>query len=68
MPASRAVDRLAPMLLNYENGGALWREHALTAERVHARNAGIAEGSTELWAVVEGRIDDAVAQGWFDPD
>ena len=56
------------MLLNYENGGALWREHALTAERVRARNAGIAEGSTELWAVVEGRIDDAVAQGWFEPD
>jgi putative hydrolase of HD superfamily len=65
---ARAVDRLAPMLLNYENGGALWREHALTAARVRARNAGIADGSTALWAAVEGRIDDAERQGWFEPD
>jgi putative hydrolase of HD superfamily len=65
---ARAVDRLAPMLLNYENGGALWREHALTAERVRARNASIAEGSQALWAAVEGRIDDAEGRGWFEPD
>jgi putative hydrolase of HD superfamily len=65
---ARAVDRLAPMLRNYENGGALWREHSLTAERVRTRNAGIAEGSLDLWAAVEGRIDDAVARGWFEPD
>lgn len=65
---ARAVDRLAPMLLNYENGGALWREHALTAARVRARNAGIADGSTALWAAVEGRIDDAERRGWFEPD
>jgi len=65
---ARAIDRLAPMLLNYENGGALWREHALTAARVRARNASIADGSTALWAAVAGRIDDAERQGWFEPD
>ena len=64
---AHAVDRLAPMLLNHENGGALWARARLTAERVRARNAGIADGSTELWAAAEGRIDDADAPGLVRP-
>ena len=37
---AHAVDRLAPLLLNHANGGALWREHALTADRVRALQRG----------------------------
>ena len=41
-----AIDRLAPMLLNYENGGALWREHALHGHELtpRSRTVGIADG------------------------
>jgi putative hydrolase of HD superfamily len=63
---AQAIDRLAPMLLNYENRGALWREHGVSADRVRARNAAIADGSAELWTAVAARIDAAEQQGWFD--
>ncbi|GAA3406870.1 HD domain-containing protein [Paenibacillus hodogayensis] len=60
-----AIDRLQPVLFNYENKGQSWREHGITSDRVLARNAQIAEGSTELWRYVERLIEQAVKQGFF---
>jgi putative hydrolase of HD superfamily len=61
-----AVDRFQPMLLNLNTEGAAWRRHGITEDRVLARNAHIAEGSTRLWEYMSGRIRDAVAAGHLD--
>jgi putative hydrolase of HD superfamily len=60
-----ALDRLQPLLLNHANRGEPWARHGITADRVRARNAHIAEGSPDLWTAAREIIDDAVAQGWL---
>jgi putative hydrolase of HD superfamily len=62
-----AVDRFQPMLLNLNTGGAAWRKHGITEDRVRARNAHIAEGSVLLWEHMAARISEAVADGLLDP-
>jgi putative hydrolase of HD superfamily len=44
-----AIDRFQPVLLNTSTEGAAWKRHGVTADRVRARNAQIAEGSADLW-------------------
>lgn len=58
-----ACDRFHPMLLNCLTEGHAWRKHGITQDRVIARNAHIAKGSTELWSYAVRMIDNAVAQG-----
>ncbi len=62
-----AVDRFHPMLLNCLTEGAAWRKHGITRDRVLARNAHIAEGSTALWAYAQSLVDRAVAEGHLAP-
>jgi putative hydrolases of HD superfamily len=62
-----AVDRFHPMLLNCHTEGAAWRKHGITRDRVLARNAHIAEGSTALWAYAQEMVATAVAQGHLAP-
>jgi putative hydrolase of HD superfamily len=67
-PAARfahAIDHLQPLLLNYANQGALWREHGIVASRVRTRNETIANASVALWDVAQALIDDAVEMGWL---
>jgi len=58
-----AVDRFQPMLLNCHTEGAAWKRHGVTRDRVLARNAHVAEGSTALWAFAEQMIAATVAAG-----
>jgi putative hydrolase of HD superfamily len=58
-----ALDRLQPLLLNVAAGGATWREHGVTADRVLARNAPIGDGAPVLWARARELIRDAVERG-----
>jgi putative hydrolase of HD superfamily len=62
-----ALDRLQPLLLNIAAGGATWREHDITADRVVERNAVIGDGAPELWARARELIGDAVDRGLLDP-
>ncbi|MEF3302945.1 HD domain-containing protein [Paenibacillus sp. GYB003] len=61
-----AIDRLQPMLFNYENEGQSWKEHGIASDRVLRRNASIGEGSAELWRYAEQMIRNAVSRGYFD--
>ncbi|MGZ8734639.1 MAG: HD domain-containing protein [Acidimicrobiia bacterium] len=63
-----ALDRLQPLLLNIAAGGATWREHGITADRVLERNAHISDGAPMLWARARELIRDAVEQGIVDAD
>jgi putative hydrolase of HD superfamily len=62
-----ACDRFHPMLLNCQTEGHAWQKHGITQDRVLARNAHVANGSTALWAYAVKMIDEAVAQGHLAP-
>ncbi|MEO7411863.1 MAG: HD domain-containing protein [Opitutaceae bacterium] len=55
-----AIDRFQPMLLNSRTEGAAWKRHGVTQDRVLARNAHVANGSTRLWEFASAMIQAAV--------
>ena len=55
------------MLLNCLSAGHAWRKHGITHDRVLARNAHVADGSTAIWEYAVRMIDEAVAKGHLAP-
>ncbi|MHB1533691.1 MAG: HD domain-containing protein [Acidimicrobiales bacterium] len=64
---ARAVDRLAPILLNAASGGVAWAEHGITADQVSAMAERIELGSPELERVAQAVIAAAVSDGVLCP-
>lgn len=62
-----ACDRFHPMLLNCLTEGHAWQKHGITHDRVQARNAQVARGSTAIWNYAVRMLDDAVAKGHLAP-
>ncbi|HYW13265.1 MAG TPA: HD domain-containing protein, partial [Longimicrobium sp.] len=62
-----ALDRLQPLLLNFNGQGGSWRHHAVSHDRVMIRMAPIREGAPTLWPLVERMLDEAVARGYLAP-
>lgn len=62
-----ACDRFHPMLLNCLTDGHAWQKHGITQDRVLARNAHVAAGSTAIWEYAVAMINAAVAQGHLAP-
>lgn len=62
-----ACDRFHPMLLNCLTDGHAWQKHGVTHDRVHARNAHVAEGSAAIWEYAVRMIDEAVTKGHLAP-
>lgn len=60
-----SLDRLAPILLNYESKGKLWKEADLVKSQVQGYNEHMAEGSEELWEFAKKRIKKAVEKGYL---
>ena len=61
-----AMDRLEPLLLNFQTGGATWRPNGIRRGQVEAANrASLAEGAPDLWAFAERLIGEAVARGYL---
>jgi len=60
-----ALDRLQPLMLNFQTEGAAWRRHGVTRAQVLARNRHIEEGSPALWKYAEELIDEAVRRGYL---
>ncbi len=61
-----AIDRLAPILLNYEKQGQMWRHYGVPASRVLSRNEPMKDGSARLWDYVRRLVADAVSKGYID--
>ncbi len=59
------MDRFIPQLHNYHTQGGSWKEHAITHDRVVARNQTMIEGSAELWEWTQQMLEDAVAKGFL---
>lgn len=62
-----AIDRLQPLMHNYLTRGKGWLKHGVTADKVRALNARIADGAPALWDHARALIDDAVAKGYLAP-
>lgn len=60
-----ALDRLQPLLHNYNTQGAAWRSHKVTSDQVFERNNHIADGSQELWNFAESLINDGIEKGYL---
>jgi putative hydrolase of HD superfamily len=64
---ARALDRLQPMLANYQLGGGTWQEHAITADQVLGKVALIEDGSPRLGAFARDLVNSAVEEGFLAP-
>jgi putative hydrolase of HD superfamily len=62
-----ALDRLQPLLLNFQHQGGSWRANAITHDRVLVRMAPIQDGAPELWPFVVRLLAEAVARGYLAP-
>jgi putative hydrolase of HD superfamily len=60
-----SLDRLQPLLHNYRTCGRSWKKHHITKDRVIERNRHIEKGSRQLWAFVEGLIEESVKKGYL---
>jgi putative hydrolase of HD superfamily len=62
---ARALDRLQPMLANYQLGGGTWAQHEVTADQVLSKVALIEDGSAALGAFARELVSAAVSQGFL---
>ncbi|WP_076589396.1 HD domain-containing protein [Vibrio ostreicida] len=61
---AKAIDRIPPLLHNIHGAGHGWKKHKVTKEKVLALNGErIAAASPEIWAVVEAKLQQAIAEG-----
>lgn len=61
---ANTLDRLHPILLNYEKGGVSWKRRGITAEQVRARNHDVTgEGSEVLGNLTAAIIEAAKEEG-----
>ncbi len=61
---ANALDRIQPMLLNYQKGGISWKKHAIHAEQVEQRNLPITqEGSDSIYKLAQEIIKLAKQEG-----
>lgn len=58
-----SMDRLQPMLSNYNNNGGTWKKHNVAKEDIYKRIAPVKESSDELWKFVENMLEDAYSRG-----
>jgi len=63
-----AMDRLQPLLHNYNTRGGTWKEHDVIKDQVVKRNSPIRYGSSTLWDYASRLIDDAVDKGYLKED
>ena len=64
---AHSLDRLQPILHNFETAGGTWKQHKVTADKVEKLLPRIAGGSTRLADYARALIDQAVARFYLDP-
>jgi putative hydrolase of HD superfamily len=64
---ARALDRLQPVIANYQSGGVTWQANGITADQVMTRIRLIEDGSPELGRWATSLVSDAVLRGILAP-
>jgi len=60
-----SLDRLQPLLNNYQTEGGTWKQHGITNDRVLHRASPMAIGAPALWEFTQSLIQDAVTRGYL---
>ncbi|PAF30874.1 HD domain-containing protein [Paenibacillus sp. 7516] len=58
-----ALDRLQPLIHNYQNEGDTWLKYNVTSDQVINRNREMADASDTLWTYVQQLIQNSIDQG-----
>ncbi len=64
---AHSLDRLQPILHNFETAGGTWKQHKVTADKVEKLLPRIEGGSKRLADYARALIDEAVARGYLAP-
>lgn len=62
---ANAIDRVMPLLLNYETRGKSWRENGISNEDILPRMAHVANGSETIWQLIQAIVAAAAAEGYL---
>jgi putative hydrolase of HD superfamily len=62
---ANAIDRVMPLLLNYETRGKSWRENGISNEDILPRMAHVSAGSETIWQLIQAIVVAAVAEGYL---
>ncbi len=65
---SASMDRLQPMLNNYNNGGGTWKEYSVPKEDILKRIEPVKYSSKKLWEFVLYMLEDAQKKGYIVKD
>lgn len=60
-----AMDRLQPMLSNYNNNGGTWKKFNISKKDIYKRIGPVREISDPLWKYVEVMLEDAYEKGYI---
>lgn len=59
------LDRLQPLILNYNTNGHTWNKHGITSDKVLKRNSLLEKNAPELWKYVNVIIEDSINKGFL---
>ena len=57
------MDRLQPLLLNYNTEGHTWQKPGVTSEKVIKRNSMLEQQAPELWQLAKEIIESSIEKG-----
>lgn len=60
-----ALDRIQPLLHNWQTQGGTWKKHNIAVNQVYQRMQPVEIGAPELWASVQQIIDESVIAGYL---
>lgn len=61
-----ALDRLEPLLQNYNTGGHAWKKHGIVRSQVEKINMTIEQGSQTLWDLAQSLIGESVEKEYLE--
>ncbi|TGE31611.1 HD domain-containing protein [Desulfosporosinus sp. Sb-LF] len=61
-----SLDRLQPLLLNYNTDGHTWKKPGISSEKVLKRNAVLEKPVPQLWDYVQEIIEDSIQRGYLE--
>jgi putative hydrolase of HD superfamily len=62
---ANAIDRVMPLLLNFETQGKSWREHDIHSDDILPRMAHVSAGSETIWQLIQSIVAAAVTEGYL---
>jgi len=61
------LDRMQPLILNYNTNGHTWQKPGVTSEKVLKRNSLLEENAPELWEYAKEIIEASIREGYLKP-